>query len=893
MERYLDFVLKRPVVVIIGIAVITIVLGSGIPKVRFESSLDAVMPKEDREYILNNEVKRQYGNNGNFIILCVSSDDALEPRFLSRVELLHQDLEEFRNFNESREERRIGKLKSLVKQRTVSREELLGAFRDDGVYRRFLRRTAVRLFGDRSTFDGSDIRRIQSEAVRVRKIRKQRYIDIIVSPYTVQDLVGKKDALITYDLIERDDEGRRIVPATPDEIAAFHRRLTNNPAFNTGIYAKDPSTGRITDFGVMVRLKDLANYGPIVEEVRAVTAGYGDLDITLQGIPVIYREINQYMKNDLMKFYPLVLLVVVFVFFRNFRTVRGVVLPFLTLNLAVIWVLGLMGHLGYTITVVGIALPPLMIAVGSSYSIHILNQYYIDLDDITRMGKREGLMASMSHISMTVLLAGITTFIGFIMMITNQVSSIREWGVFSAIGVLFAVFISISLVPAVFVLIPHRELSMLRNKKSGDAGGGAAMMVDRVVQAFGVLATKHHRAVVGVTAVVLVLSCIGMSKVIVETSIHAYFKEGDPVLVSSKKIGEKFGGAFGLNIIIDTGEKNGVKDPKFLKVVECFREWLTAPENIDLNVGRTDAFGDFIKTMNLAMHNNDPAYYRIPDRKLDVASYIDVFTGEDENDDGRIDAFESYVDFSYRHANILARIWEKQGELISSRHMDHLITRVNRYLDRNLPPGYTYRTSGEPKIIVRLAEHVVTGQIMSLLFSLAAVGMIVFLLFRNWKAGLISLIPITVAVIVNFGVMGWFGIRLDLATAIIASITIGIGIDDTIHFMNTYRHFRSQELGVDDTIRRTLQVSGKAIIFTSLALIFGFLVLGVSSFKPIILFGILVAVTMVATTLGALLVLPAVIRATGVALVQGESESVFWKYFDIGRFFFREEREQE
>jgi len=174
---------------------------------------------------------------------------------------------------------------------------------------------------------------------------------------------------------------------------------------------------------------------------------------------------------------------------------------------------------------------------------------------------------------------------------------------------------------------------------------------------------------------------------------------------------------------------------------------------------------------------------------------------------------------------------------------------------------------------------------MSLLLCLIVVCIMVILLFKNIQAGFLALIPMSVGVIINFGIMGWFGINLDMATAIIASLTIGIGVDDTIHFLNTYRHNREMNLSVDETIRRTLAVSGKAIIYTSLALIFGFSVLVASNFVPIILFGILAAITMIATTIGALLVLPSVIKATGVSLEESTSESRIWKYLYIGKFF--------
>jgi hypothetical protein len=230
-------------------------------------------------------------------------------------------------------------------------------------------------------------------------------------------------------------------------------------------------------------------------------------------------------------------------------------------------------------------------------------------------------------------------------------------------------------------------------------------------------------------------------------------------------------------------------------------------------------------------------------------------------------------------------MWEREGELLGSKKLAYTVNRIEAHLDKTLPESWSYRISGEPKIIVALAHHVVVGQMMSLIFSLIVVALVVFLLFQRASVSLLAMIPISFAVLFNFGVMGWFGLRLDVATAIIASITIGIGIDDTIHFLNSYRKFQVRGLSMDRSIAETLKVSGRAITYTSLALIFGFLVFVFSNFKPIIYFGMLVAVTMVATTIGALLILPSMIKLTGVRIPSEFREDGIWKYISLNRLF--------
>ena len=884
MKKWFNIVLTYPKTVIAVIIAITLILGSGVFKIQFDSSLEAVMPQHDPEYLLNEEVKKTYGNTGKFIIIDVASSDMLQPHILTVVSHLHDDLEEYQRFDEAREMKRLSLLQELSHNKTIPAQKLYQTFEDDPAFTRYLTRTMQQLNIKDDTLVQRDIKKIIKKFTKTIEVKRNATIDLIISPFTMKDLMGKNDTLYVRDIVEKDQTGKRKIPQTALEISEFKKRLTNNPAFERGIYVKD-AKGTITDFGILLRLVDQPVYDPLVKEITSIISLYqNDVTIILQGMPVTHHEINDYMKTDLERFLPLVMLVMLIVFYMNFRSIRGMVLPFATLALADLWVIGLMGHLGFKLNVIGVALPTLMTAVGSSYSIHILNQYYLEQKNIERLGKFKGIRVALTHIALTVILAGLTTFVGFITLATNQVSSIREMGIFSAIGVSFAVMISITLIPAGLMLLPQQNktiefksklISILRNSN----------VVEHIVKKLARYAVVNSATVIAALAIALCIAFVGLLQVKVESSVHAYFKEGDYILISSKIIGQKFGGAYGLNILIDTGKPDGVKDPQFLRFIDSFRHWLIKDENIDLNIGRTDAFTDFIKTINLAMHDNDFSYYCIPETEKDVDSYIDLYGGRDDNDNGLADEFEPYVDRKFTTANIFARLWEKEGKLLSSNTMHYIINKISNYLDHNLPDGYTYKISGEPKVLVRMSDYIVQGQIMSLALSLISIFVIVLLIFHNVKAACVSLIPISTAVLLNFGVMGFLGIRLDIATAIIASITIGIGIDDTIHFLNTYRHFHLQRLSQKDVIIRTLNQAGVAIVYTSVALIFGFLVLVISSFKPVIYFSILLATTMITTTLGALLFLPATINLLRLDLSPSKSTSKVWQYFNLGKYF--------
>ncbi|MCX5852308.1 MAG: MMPL family transporter, partial [Deltaproteobacteria bacterium] len=209
-----------------------------------------------------------------------------------------------------------------------------------------------------------------------------------------------------------------------------------------------------------------------------------------------------------------------------------------------------------------------------------------------------------------------------------------------------------------------------------------------------------------------------------------------------------------------------------------------------------------------------------------------------------------------------------------SSELERIFQKISDHLSETLPPPYTFEITGEPKIVIKSAAYITGGQIQSLLQSMVVISVVVLIVVRNMRAGLLALIPLLLAVTLNFGIMGWFDIPLDVATSVIAAITIGIGDDVTIHFINTWRHRMKAGSSIDDSIREALAESGRANIFVALALMAGFGVCFVSTFKPVVLFGFLMAVVLTANNIGALLILPSAIKVLGLDLnVVKEKES--------------------
>ncbi|TFH41248.1 MAG: hypothetical protein E4G96_05885, partial [Chrysiogenales bacterium] len=760
MNRYIQFVIKSPILILAMIAAVTIVLATGVPRLKFDNSIDVMMPKEDREYIYYNTIVETYGNIGKFIIIDTTADNVWTPAFFRELNDLVTDLEEYGDFDREREEARLKRFDGIASRGKIALPALLKELSNDPPFRRATARKAAHLFNDAVALTPRQLRHLSRDLKRSFHLKEKTYIDGVFSVITAKDISGKDDILQAVDLVGVDDDNRRILPEDMADFNDLKKKLESNPAFDGALFARDPETGDISSFGLHLKLAKTSDTGQIAYEIWDIAGSYPGLNVTTQGIPIINKFMNDYMRNDLRTFLPLVLIVIIIVFFLNFRTLRGVVLPLSTLVLADTWIMGLMGYLGFNINMISVSLPTLMIAVGSSYSIHILNRYYIDIDRIHAMGKGKGILDSLSHISSTVILAAITTFFGFFSLVTNQIQGIREWGIASAIGVLFSVFIAMSIIPAVLELLPDTRRG---RRGKGDIRPGLLHRFDPVgalIRAATSLATRHHRAVIVAYIAVMIVSIAGMTGIKVETSVLSYFKKDDYVRTSAVTIRDKYGGAFGMNILIDSGETNGVKDPLFLKQVDTIRAWLVSPANSELSITRTDAVTDVVKSMHKAMNNDQAGFYTIPDKRDTIMEYFEIYSGNDDDFDGRIDEFEAYIDPEYRTAMVFAKIGGKDNTLIGTDVLAEINRKVEEHLRTSLPKPYSFRITGEPKIIIALSNYVVRGQLMSVFFSLICVILMVVLLYKNLKAGIVSMFPIATAVTVNFGIMGWFGISL-------------------------------------------------------------------------------------------------------------------------------------
>jgi predicted RND superfamily exporter protein len=625
-------------------------------------------------------------------------------------------------------------------------------------------------------------------------------------------------------------------PRSAEALARYRRELTGNDLFVRSLVSPEG-----TALGIVVRLAEDADKRKLVAAVQSVVdRNRGPERIVLSGSPAINLQVGRAMGRDMGRFFPLGIAVVLVSLALSFASVRGVALPFLTLLMTVLWTLGTMAALGRPISVIDTMLPTLLLAIGCSYGIHVMTEYYRPAPGEEEPRGRTA--AAMTRIGPTVLGVGATTVAGFLSLALNDTPILRQFGAVAALGVVYAMVLCLTFLPA--------SLSLLRLPAGGKRRFRLRVPLDPMLARIGALNRRRPAAVAGVGLLVAAAAFAGCPRLRIETNALNFFRPDDPVRADVAFVGRHFGGTIPLRTVIDTGRPGGALEPEVVAAMADYQAYLrTFPE-----VGKTVSVLDFVRSTNLALHGGDPAFDRLPAEPGKAEAYWTLYSLGSNPDDVR-----PLIDEERAMATVTARLQQvgPDGSALGTRRTAEIVAALEAYAAKRFPPGVRVVPTGRARDIVRTSDYLVSGFVKSLAGAVVPVLLVSAFLFRSLAGGAIALLPPALAIAINFGAMGWLGIPLDIATALVSSLAIGIGIDDTIHFILRYRErVRAFPAGAGGAMEEALREAGPPIVTSSTALAAGFAVLAVATFRPVVYFGGLTALAMVVTPLAALFVLP-------------------------------------
>lgn len=653
-------------------------------------------------------------------------------------------------------------------------------------------------------------------------------VDKVVSLSTVKRMQGKGGDLIVRDLMPT-------VPQDAQERAALRDYVMSNALYVDNVISSD---GRYAGF--IIELTPNAEDSEVYSAIRAITDAQPNAsDFYVAGGPAVNAEMTTAMKGDLVRLVPFVVLVLAVVLYLSLRTLQGVLLPLAVVLISTIWTVGLMAWTGTAMAMISTTLPVMLIAIGVADAIHILTDYYAGVG--AGKEKRDAIRLVMRHIGLAVVLTSITTLVGFLSLGTSPVRQVMQFGLFVGFGVMAALTITLTMIPAVLELTQVPKGIMRRAVRAQRRTQLArAPWLNRLARAV----VAHRKAIVVVGIGIFLFAAIGGTRLTVETNTLRFFRPDSPVRQATEVVDKSFGGSENLSVIVD----GDIKSPQVLNSMLALQDWAEGLPQ----VGYTVSIADYVAQINESLHDNDPAQHVIPPTRNAVAQEILLYEMSGDPSD-----FSRVVNYNYDEARIAMRM-----ESLTSSQLGKLVDEIDSQAVKTADGGFGVRITGSSYLFKVLTDLLVHGQILSLLVSLFGVALVVGLIFRSVRFGLLSMIPLGFTITLNFGVMGWLNIPLDTATTMIASIAIGIGVDYTVHFLSKYRRERRDGMEPHDAVSETIRTTGRAIIYNAVAVAAGFAVLLFSSFGPIATLGALVAVTMGISAIAALTLLPATLLIT-------------------------------
>jgi hypothetical protein len=618
------------------------------------------------------------------------------------------------------------------------------------------------------------------------------------------------------------------IPQTAEERESLRASIRTNELAYGLVISEDFKTALI-----ILSSNKSAPDDELMSFVHQTIANYpGPEKIYVTGQPFMREDVNNKISRDLIVLLPVGLLLIFITLWLSFRELKAVFLPFSVVVFSIIVCVGLIPLFGWELSIIGVLIPIMMIAIANNYGVYFIARYQDMNANEPHLSMRRIVQYSVEYLTKPIVFCGLTTIVGVLGLVTHLVLPARQMGVVTSIGIAFALLASLLFVPAVMSL-------MKKGKPHKDLTGESNHFFSRLLTGAGDIITKGPKRVLGFFGVFFTICTLGLFFFKVAPDNNKVLPEKHQFNEAIRIIDRDFGGSKMLNVMIE----GDAKDPKLLnRLIECEEKLTALPQ-----VGSVTSLATVIVEISKAMNDLDSeSYGKIPESREAVAQYILLYSMDGDPED-----LERFVDFDY--TNLLMTVQFKADKIAD---IDEVLDNIQTIFDEDDNP-YESKIGGYALVEKELSESVVTGQNYSLIFAFFAIIILLAIIFRSVIAGLIGSIPLAFAVFCTFGLMGWLGIELNIVTTLLSSISIGLGVDFTIHIF--WRIKWELTLGRDypEAIKNTLITIGRGITINAFSVMMGFAVLFLSAFPLIRSFAFLIIISLFLCLICALVFIPA------------------------------------
>jgi len=689
------------------------------------------------------------------------------------------------------------------------------------------------------------------------------YVDEVTSLLNVRHTHGEGDELVVEDLMED-------FPETQAEARSLRERVEGTPYYRdllvdaelslTGVLVEPlVYTTRGSDADALAGFEDdpladtasdavreslsTAETTELVEAILALAerTNAPGFRIHVAGSTTANNRTAVVVLQDIQRFLGGTVVVIGLLLWLLFRRVSATVLPLLVVFVALFATFGVMALCDIPTSVSGQVLVPLLIAVGVCDALHLLVLVYRGL--ASGASRREALVDALGHAGLAVTMTSLTTAGGLLSFLSAELAQLVNLGIAAPIGIGIAYVLTMTLLPAAIAVLPLRARESSGAKRTDERLAFALVRV-------GDFATSHPRSVLVGTGLLTLVAATGLLQLRYSQDILRWFPEHEPLRRATERIDERLRGSTALELVLDTGQENGLHDPALLEAIDRAMQQAAAYEDEFLATGKVASFVDVLKETHRALNENRPDYYAIPkDREL-VAQELLLFENSGSDD------LEELVDTRFQKARVTIRT--PSTDYI---HYPRFIENMRAIFREALGPDIGLELTGSASLYARTFSVVNASMARSYVIAFLLITPLMVLMIGEWRTGLLAMIPNVLPVFLTLGLMGWLRIPVDSATLLVGCIIVGLAVDDTIHFMHRFQRSHAETRDVPAAVRETLASTGTALLYTSLVISLGFLVMILAYMNNTRAFGVLAAFATGVALLADVLLAPALLVA--------------------------------
>jgi len=667
----------------------------------------------------------------------------------------------------------------------------------------------------------------------------------------VESIISVPSAI---NLVRTESENFKAVPIFRDtvlsqaEIDSGRNAFLNLPFYRNLLY--NPSTNAWL-MGVSIR-PDILNSPArtkVVNDIVALTTRFGkahNLDVHLSGLPFIRTQMADRIQKEMRLFLIGSVLLSAIILLLFFRSISATLLSLAVVIIGVIWSLGIMDLFGYKITLLTALIPPLIVVIGIPNCIYFLNKYHSSYKQTNN--KEQALTNMISKMGVVTLFCNIAAAIGFAVFALTKSVLLKEFGEIAGINIMLLFVISLILIPFTLKSMPvpkERHTRYLYN-------AGILRWLDRLE----FWSLNHRKTIFAVTAVVLVVSVLGILRLKSVGYIVDDLPQTDKLYTDLKFFESNFNGVMPLEIVVDTKQKNGIRKNmlKTIDGMDSLSQYLVSKPYIAKPLSIVEG----LKFAKQAFFEGDSSYYLVPEDNdlLALRSYLSPSGDSNASKTSFSKLVASFMDSAKQQARISVNMKD-----VGSARLPYILDSIQTRANQIFPDTSKYKVllTGSSVTFLEGTSYIIAGLKESILWAFLLIALCMLYLFKSWRILLCSLLPNVIPLVITAGVMGWVGVALKPSTVLIFSVALGIAIDITIRFLVNFKQQSHQGVDPKLTVVETIHSTGLSIIYTSIVLIAGFVIFCFSDFGGTKALGWLTSLTLVTATVANLVLLPALI----------------------------------